>query len=263
MSNQELKDKNLNLKSHVVLFGLQCLIILGLSGCATVEYVAGFIRSEPEPHNEQIYGGYDAITLKESSSADVLTMYAPEFELLSQSRSVLASQGQTKKGYKNWLSMVTFDEKNLLAKRKYLLLTDEKPKVIAWMRANLSFDCQMALEYDIFEEPYASENAKRVAVLKRVLENSREDIKQISSDNKMSEACGALINQALEAVIVTLDSSPALAAKLSEPTGMEFSHMTFNKGKAGMLIDNNIVAVRIRAGTLTKHFENVTYDSLP
>lgn len=257
----KLKRKKLNLKPYILAFVLPPSIIFGLCGC----YVADLVTPEPHPYNDQIAASYDAITLKQSSSADVLAMYSPEYELLSQSKSIIASHGQNKNGYKNWLTMVAFDEKNLLAKRKYLLIADEKPKIfhIATLWPNLAFDCQMVLEDDIFEEPYADENARCIAILKHALENSRADIRQIGSDSKTVEVCGALINQTFEAVLVTLESSPALATKLSEPEGVAFSHTSFGKGKVGVLIDDDIVAVRIRAGAATRDFENITYSDLP
>ena len=261
MSDMKLKLKKPNLQTSIHVFSFMPLIIFGLYGCTAVDYVT----PEPQPHNNQITAGYDAVTLKASSSADVLAMYNPEYEMLSQSKSIVASYNQNKKGHRNWLTMVTFDEKNLLAKRKCLLIADERPKIliISTPWPDLIFDCQMALEDDIFKEPYANENAKCVAILKRVIENSRNDINQVSSDSKTIEVCGALINQALEAALVTLERSPALATKLSEPKGVAFSHISLNKGKVGMLIDDDIVAVRIRAGAAEITFKNITYSDLP
>lgn len=260
MLNRKLKHKSLNLKLYISVFGLPPLIIFGLCGC----YVADFLTPNPPPYDYQIRASYDMTLLKNSSSAEVLTiLYIPELELLSQSKSILAAHGQNKKGYKNWLTMVAFDENDMLAKRKYLLVADEKPKILfvePW--ENLSFDCQMVLESEVFEEPYANENAKRIAILRRVLENSKNDIKQVSSDNKMIEICGALINQAIGAVLVKLDSSPALATRLSEPSGLAFSHMSMDRGKVGMIIKDDVVAVRIRTGSLTGEFENITPESL-
>ena len=261
MSNQELKYKSLNLKLYVLVFGLQFLIIFGLCGCDVVEFFA----LEQPPYDYQILASYDMTKLKESSSADVLAIiYMPEFELLSQSKSVIASQGQNKKGYKSWFTMVAFDENDLRARRKYLLVADEKPKVLftePWQ--NLSFDCQMVLDREILDEPYANENARRIAILRRVLANSRDDIKELGSDNKMIDVCGMLINQALEAALVKLDNWPASATRLSEPAGLGFSHMSLDRGKIGMVVKDDVVAVRIRSGSLTGDFKNIILDSLP
>jgi hypothetical protein len=110
------------------------------------------------------------------------------------------------------------------------------------------------LESEVLEEPYANENARRIAVLKQVLANARKDIDEVSSDNKMLDVGGMLINQALETVLVKLDSSPVLATRLSEPAGVDFSHINLGRGKIQMLVENDIVKVKMRLGSLVKKF---------
>ncbi|MHC4890892.1 MAG: hypothetical protein ACYTEO_15665, partial [Planctomycetota bacterium] len=63
------------------------------------------------------------------------------------------------------------------------------------------------------------------------------------------------INQALETVLVKLDSSPVLATKLSEPGGVDFSHINLGRGKIQMLVEDDIVTVKMRLGSLVKEFE--------
>jgi hypothetical protein len=48
--------------------------------------------------------------------------------LISQSKSIIAAVGQSKKGYKTWFDMVAFDESELTARRKYVYIADERPK---------------------------------------------------------------------------------------------------------------------------------------
>jgi len=226
---------------------------LGLWGCVALE----FFTSEGPPSYEQISESYEQTKLKTSGSADALTtIHIPEYELLSQSKSVVASVGQKKKGYKTWLKMVAFDEDELTAQRKYLLIVDERPKVLfvePW--TGLSFDCEMVLESEVLDEPYANENARRIAILKQVLANVQKDVEEVGSDNKTLNTCGMLINQALTTVLVKLDSSPVLASRLSEPAGLEFDHISLDKGKIEMLIENDIVAVKMRLGSLVKKFK--------
>ena len=224
--------------------------LMFLCGCNVLE----FVRPEGPPFYEQISESYYRTELKTSSSADVLAMInIPEYELLSQSKSVVASLGQKKKGRKIWLKMVAFDENELTVQRKYLLIVDERPKFLfvePW--ESLSFDCEMVLGSEVLDEPYADENARRIAILKQVLENVRVDVDELSSDNKMIDICGMLINQALKTVLVKLDSSPVLAAGLSDPAGFEFEHTSFDKGRIKMVVTDDIVTVQIRLGSLVK-----------
>ncbi|MHC4604369.1 MAG: hypothetical protein ACYS6W_13675, partial [Planctomycetota bacterium] len=238
--------QNQNLKFKIINLGL-CLLVFGLCGCAIVEY----FKPEGPPYDEELSQRYNRTKLKESSSADVLTaIHMPEYELLSQSTSVIASSGQKKKGHKIWFNMVAFDENELTAKRKYLSIVDDRPNILEEPRKYFSFDCEKVLESEVLEEPYANENTRRIAILKQVLANVRKDIGEVSSDNKMLAVSGMLINQALETVLVKLDSSPVLATKLSEPGGVDFSHINLGRGKIQMLVEDDIVTVKMRLGSL-------------
>lgn len=256
MQNQNLKLKILNFELWFLIFSFQLLVIFGLCGCALK--VVEFLTPEGAPSDTEIAESYSQTELKISTSADVLTtIHKPDYELLSQSKSVIASFGQKKKGHKIWLNMVAFDENELTAMRKYFFVIDEKPKSLLMLirpRRKLVFDCEMVLQADVLDKPYANENARRIAILKRVLENSRKDIKEVGPDNKMIVVCGMLINQSLEASLVELDSSPVLASGLSEPAGVEFSHMTLDKGKIQMVVADNIVSIKIRVDSLVYPF---------
>jgi hypothetical protein len=103
-------------------FSFLVLVVFGLCGCAIVNY---FKREKP-PYDTELYEVYSLTELKTSSAAEVLGMiHDPECELLSQSKSVIASFGQKKKGYKRWFNMVAFDENELTARRKYFFIVDE------------------------------------------------------------------------------------------------------------------------------------------
>ena len=164
-------------------------------GCAVLDAIELF-KPEGPPDYEQIAQNYRQTQLKVSSSADALVNIGSasdrlsENELLSQSTSVVGLVGQKKKGYKTWLKMVAFEENKMTAQRKYLFLVDEKPKalfVTPW--AYVIFNCEMVLETDVLDVPYANENAKRIAILKKVRENARDDVKELELDNKMITVC--------------------------------------------------------------------------
>ena len=229
-----------------------CLV---LCGCGIWEWeLSG--PSGP-PYDEEIAESYIQVELRMSDAADVLaTIHRPEYELLSQSKSVIASLGQQKKGYETWFNMVAFDENELTARRKYLFFVDERPDFLFLeAKEDLSFDCKMVLESEVLDKLYANENARQVAILKQVLENTRKDIDELDSDNKTIKISGMLINQAFETILVKLDKSPALAARLSDPAGIEFNHINFDKGKIQMVVEDDIVTVKMRLGSLVHTFE--------
>jgi hypothetical protein len=231
---------------------LSILLACGLvAGCS----VAEFFKPEGPPSNEQIYAVYRQTALKQSASADVLTAFGqPKYALLSQSKSIIALAGEKKKGYKTWFNMVAFDESELIANRKYVFIADERPRqlfVEPW--EGVDFDCKMVLPRKVLDEPYANENARRIAILKQVGADTRRDTSDAGADNKVLAVCGMVVGQAIDTVVVKLDGSPALASRLTDPNnGLEFEHTSFDKGLLRMVVDNDVVTVKMRLGSLAK-----------
>lgn len=200
------------------------------------------------PGDKELSTAYRKTQLKESSSADVLTFIAkPEQGVISQSKSVIAKQGINKKGNKLWFDMITFDENAATAKRKSFFVIDEKAEsLLIWPKHRLVFDAEMVLDPKVLNEPYANENAKRVAILKQVAEDMRKDVAEVSVDNKRMGICGMMVNQTLGTVLYRLEQSPALASQLSDPNeGFKFNHMTLGDGKIVMGVNDDIATVKV------------------
>jgi rubredoxin len=212
-----------------------------------------YVTPDKPPYDSQLLDSYRQIALNRSNSADALAaIHRAKFELLSQSKSAIVSTGQQKEGYKTWFNMVAFDENELTAKRKYFFEIDEKAKVLFRAREGLRFDGEAVLPVKVLNEPYASENARRIAILKQILESFRSDIADVRTDYKALATSGMLVNQAMETILVKLDSSPALAAKLNRIGGVEFDHINLDKGKVQMVVVGDIARVKVRAGSTIK-----------
>lgn len=236
-----------------VLLSFVCgFILVHSSGCAT----ARRLLPEGPPYNWELRLGYDQTVLKVSSSSDVLnTIALPDYELLSTSQSVVACAGEKKQGHKSWLKMVAFDENTLTAQRKYILIVDDTPGLMDDPKKYLSFDCEIVLQSRVLAEPYANENARRIAILRRVRENALKDRTEVGPDNKLVNINAMLINQVLEAALVELDNSPVLASRLPDRGGIEFSQLSFGKGRLQMVVEGDIVKIRTRLGSAAKGFE--------
>jgi hypothetical protein len=237
--------------SNYLLFGIIISWGLFYTGCG-IEEPLERIQPEPKPYTSQLPRAYDRIQLGRSTSADVLEIIKQyKQELISQSESVIASYGEKKKGYQFWLTMAAFEEEDFTVTRKYFLAVDEKPWHIGAEGQKLRFDTVEILDEQTLSEAYTSENQKRIAILKKVLENVRNDISQIRQESKIPDVAGMMINQTLERVIYVLDQSPALAERLNQPDGLEFDHPTLGKGRIGLrLEDENVANVMIRIGRL-------------
>jgi hypothetical protein len=225
--------------------------------------VKDFLTPEGPPKDKEIAKAYYLTELRHSTAADVLPLvYMPDYALLSQSTKVLASQGEKKKAHKQWFTLVSFDENDLLAKRKYLMIADEKPKVLlASPWTGLWFNCQLVLEGDILEQPYADENAHRIAMMKFARQATHDDIAEVKADNKAYEIAGGMINQAYEAVLAVLDQSPALAVRLSDEDGLDFADASFDRGTIRMTSDDKTMTVKMCLGSFTEKCEKLgNYD---
>jgi hypothetical protein len=224
-------------------FGFLVLVGLVLSGCAVVEY----FKREGPPSDGELYGSYTEIELRATGAGEArAVIYDPEYELLSQSKSVITSFGQKKKGYKSWFNMVAFDETRLTANRKYFFLIDEKAKTVPFKsKRRLHFESRMVIESEVLDEPYVDRNVRRIAILKQVLANFRTDMDGVKADNKKLEEFGMLTNHVLETIMRDLDESPALASKLSGAEGVRFDHMTLEKGRIWMEVAEDIADVKV------------------
>ena len=105
---------------------------------------------------------------------------------------------------------------------------------------------------DILDAPYANENARRIAILKNVEADTRKDTGEVGADNAMLTVCGMMTGQAMGSLLTKLDISPAMASRFGEPNGLEFEHTSFDKGRLRMVIDNDIVTVRMQLGSFMK-----------
>ncbi len=241
--------QNQNLKLVTISFVL-CFLVFGLHGCAVLDY----FKPDKPPYDEQLSESYENTILKVSRAADVLAaIYEPKYEVLTQSKSVIASSGEKKKGREIWFNMVAFDENALTANRKYFFLVDEKPKSF-WVqpKRRLKFDCEMVMGRELFDEPYANDNAKRIAILTKVLDNVRSDIDQVGAEDKNISTSGMLINQTMKTILDKLESSPALATRLNPSGGLDFDHITLGAGTIWMGASGDIVNIKIRIDSFVR-----------
>ena len=193
---------------------------------------------------------YDRIILKQSSSAEVLSVIQQEKDFLSQSESVVAAWSDKRKGSMLWFSAVAFDEELLTAKRKYSFVADERIKGYWTVPAQkLRFDAEVVLDPKVLAEPYANENAKRIAILKQLLKDYNADLIQLTADSQTLTSGSMMARRAVNTVITRLDQNPAYAIKLDEPNGLDFDHTILGKGRARLVITDDIAALTIKVGT--------------
>jgi hypothetical protein len=237
-----------------------------LAGCSALSSHAG-AQNQQLSEQQVLSAPYDQITLKKSLTLDALPTIRraqseagsllAETETVSHSDRVVASLGQSRDGYSTWFNMVTFHEYQLNVIRKYFFAVEDRAGSLrARPRRGLRIDCEMVLDKEVLGKSYTSENIRRIAILRYVLDSIRKDIKELGDDvdvpdqyNKKLDVCGMLINQTLELILVKLNSSPVLATKLSSAGGLDFDHISFGKGKVQMIVKDDTVAFAMCFGT--------------
>jgi hypothetical protein len=219
---------------------------------------------------QRLSAPYDQTTIKQSLTLDVLPMIqrSPDeirpgydgTELLSKGLNVVAALGQDKDGYQTWYNMFAFHEYRLNVIRKYFFFVDDRPGMFVTGRGRgLRFDCEQILSQEMLGGTYAAESDRQAAILRYVLENLRKDIDELGADvekpgqnNKMLDVSGMLMNQTFEMIFLRLESSPMLAGRLSQDSGIEFEHRSFDKGKVQMVVENDVVKIKIRVGEVAR-----------
>lgn len=233
---------------------------------AAVVYLSGC--GSPLNKYEFIFDRYFAATLKVTTSADVLaTTQDPDVELLSQSESVVAVWGKEgKKDRTHWFNMIAFDEEAMTAARKYGFILEETTSGInRTPKPALRFDAELVINTDVLDAPYANNNEKLIAVLKAAFQAYKTDAQELTYDSAQLNSSSMMVNDAINSVLTKLMQSPAYAAHLPRLEGMEFDHMILGESCIRMLIENDIVKIKIKCGKawFKKGLEDYPFEEHP
>jgi len=207
-----------------------------LSGCKTID------RSD-------IYGRYYSTTLKQSTSADVLGFIQnTKTEHLSQSESVVASWGDDYETRTHWFNMVAFDEELQTAARKYVVTMEDYRVANSTPRPELRLDAEVVMDAQSLNAAYPNTNAMRIEMVKKIKAMLFDDSQVLTHDSGTLQSSTLLANQTLNNLINTLNKSPGLAADLDKLEGMTFDQMTMGESRARLLIENDVVKLKIKSG---------------
>ena len=254
---------------YVCIFAALATVALQ-AGCSTV---SPWTKSRHRSRQARLSAPYDRIAVKQSIIQNTVPMIQrlndksqadlAAAEMISHSENVVVSMGQSKDGYQTWFNMVTFSENELNVVRKYFFVVDDKTKSIQFEpNQGLRFDCEMELEKEVFADPGTSDNARKIEILRNVLNYLRRDMDELRDDpdspdqgNRMIDTCRMLINQTFDVILRELNRSPVLASRLSLDSGVEFDHINFDKGKIQLVVKGDIAIVKIRLGAFAHMIE--------
>jgi hypothetical protein len=240
------------------------------AGCSTV---SPWTKARHRSQQARLSAPYDRIAVKQSIIQNAVPRIQrlndeeqadlAAAETISHSENVVVAVGQGKDGYQTWFNMVTFSENELNVVRKYFFIVDDTTKSIQFEPSQgLRFDCEAELGKEVFADPDVSDNARKIEILRIVLNYFRRDMNELrdapdmpDQGNKTIDICWMLINQTFDGILRKLDRSPVLASRLGQSGGVEFDHINFDKGKIQLLVVRDVATVKIRLGAFAHMIE--------
>lgn len=181
--------------------------------------------------------------------------------LLTQGDTVIGYSGQSANTRRTWLNLIAFDEFRMTARRKYFFCSDERfdrapddPKRLLFpRRKGILFDAEFIIDPEVLTTPYATAEAQRIEILRWLAGQFRQDLTTLVGDPKNPaqgdqsiQLSGMMVSQVFQAVLAELSQSPGLAKHLPGETGIDFPHISLNKGHVRLITQNDLGAVKIR-----------------
>ena len=199
--------------------------------------------------NTSVFDRYYMTTLNLSRSSDVLSIIKNDDELVSQGGNVIASYGPDNDGDNLWFNAVVFDEDDLTAVGKYSLGYEQyDPAFYINAVRKVRFDGELVLGVDVISEPYANDNARKMAILDYLFDNCQSSLGQVSEDSQDLRGSAMLVSRVEQSIKAALLASPAKAALLSEPGGLEFEQINMGESRVRMVIEDDVVKVKVKCG---------------
>ncbi len=229
------------MKNYSLCLTAAILVTVGLTGCKS-----------PLTKYEGVFDRFYSTTLTMSTSSDVLGMIQnTDDELLSQSESVVASWGKEgKKDRTHWFNMVAFDEEEMTAVRKYAFILEETQKGGGNYSPApaLRYDAEMDIRPEVLDSAYANNNAKLLAILTEANTLFKQDSAELTFDSDVLRGSVMMVHHAMNTVLTKLTQSPAYAAQMPLLEGMAFDHPTLGESRIRVVVEEDIVKVKIKAG---------------
>ena len=214
---------------------------------------------------------YTRTQLKSTTSLDVLNLARdPAYQfpprqaepvLLTQSETVVAYSGRSVQRLRTWLDLVAFDQFRMTASRKYFFCVDERATTDPsrpghrwlWPRKGLLFDSECLVDPEILTTPYATEEAQKIAVVKWLAEQFKDDVRALvgrsqasARSNEQIAVSGMMVNQVFLGILTELAQSPGLAKNLATEQGIPFPNLSLGEGRVRLVINNDTAVLMIR-----------------
>ena len=238
-----------------VLSVLLLMVVVPVTGCAwTVRGLS--LPENPSPNDLLVT--FNQIELNKSTSGDVLaSVRYPDDQLIVQAQNTLGISGPRTPVNRTWLTMVSFGE-SLAVSGKYFVLVDDKPKAFMYKKfTRARLDAEKIVTPEVLTKNYPDEETKNVAILRDILTGFNASATEIKLSDTRSRSCAMAVDQLMNQILTRFKITPAEAMHFDCAEGIAFEHPTMGKGRFRMVLDGEIVKLKMIVGSVSDDMEKL------
>jgi hypothetical protein len=238
------------LASAVLLF-----VCTTLTGCGWA--VRGLTPPE-RPNATELLATFDGTSLNQSTAGDVLSNVPyPTLQFVMQGQNTVGISGPKPTRNRTWLTVVSFGE-SLAASGKYFSLINDKPQAFMYSRLlRARFDAEKIVTPEVLTKNYPDEESKNIAVLRDILDGFDAAAREVKLSDPRARSSSMAAHRLLNEILVRLKTAPIEASLLADLKGMPFDDATMGKGRLRMVIEGDIVKLKVIVGSVSADFARI------
>jgi hypothetical protein len=233
------------------------LVMLSLSsGCAWIQRGS----SPPEsPTALDLLGEFKATELEKSTSGDVLSVVAfPGIEVVSSSQNAVSITGPQDLADRTWATLVSFGDDTLTANGKYFVYVNDKPRGFFHHKVtNARLDVEKIITPEVLTANYPNPEEMRIAVIRDALKGFTATASSVKTQDRRLRSCAMVATQLFEGRITEYKASPSSIGPIDSLTGLAFDTPELGKGRIKMVVNGNVVKLKMVCGPVTSDFSQM------
>jgi hypothetical protein len=228
---------------------------LALTGC---DWAARGITPPERPNANELMVTFNKTTLNQSSSGDVVaSVLYPTLQYVTQSQNTVAISGSKRIRARNWLTLISFGER-LTASGKYFFLINDKPQAFMYTKLILArLDVEKTITPEVLNKNYPDEEVKNIAILRDILSGFNASVREVKSSDAHIRSCSMAVDQLLGEILTRLKTSSIEASRFADPDGMPFDNSNMGTGRLRMVIEGDIVKLKIIIGSVSEDMATI------
>ena len=230
-------------------------VCMALAGC---DWAARGITPPERPNANELMTTFNKTTLNQSSSGDVVaSVLYPTLQFVTQGQNTVAVSGPKPVRARTWLTLISFGE-SLTASGKYFFLINDQPQAFMYTKLILArMDVEKVVTPEVLNKNYPDEEAKNIAILRDILDGFNASAREVKSSDIHIRNCSMAADQLLTEILTRLKTSSIEASRFAGPAGMPFDHSNMGKGRLRMVVEGNIVKLKIIIGSVSEDMASI------